>query len=88
MLRVAPSALELNHPSQDVTLDGDRPGRAYMHRDSEELHRQPATEADPAFADWLGKTLHDTYDPVTQEPLPHDLAVLIRHLEQLQTTDA
>ena len=59
-----------------------------MHRGSQELHRQPATEVDPGFTDWLGKTLHDTYDAVTQEPLPRDLAVLIRHLEQLQAPDA
>ena len=88
MLRVALNGLGLNLPPQDVTLSGDRPGRAYMHRDREELYRQPATEADPGFADWLGKTLHETYDPVAKEPLPRELAALIRHLEQLQTPNA
>ena len=84
MLRVALSALGLNHPAQDVTLDFDRPGRAYMHRDRdpEELHRRADREADPGFTDWLGKTLHETYDPVTREPLPSDFALLIRHLER------
>ena len=88
MLRVALSGLRLNHPSQDMTLDGDRPGRAYMHRDPEALYRQPAIEADPEFADWLGKTLHETYDRVAQKPLPRELAALIRHLEQLKTPNA
>jgi hypothetical protein len=86
VLRVALSTLRLNYPVPDVTLDGDRPGRAYAHRDRgpEEIRRRPDTEADPAFTDWLGKTLHETYDPVTREPLPRELALLIGHLERLK----
>ncbi len=30
-----------------------------------------------AFDDWLQKQLHEMYDSIAQEPLPHDLARLI-----------
>jgi len=84
VLRVALSALGLNLPPRDSTLDGDRPGRAYLSKKEapQELHRQADREADPAFTDWLGKTLHEVYDPVAREPLPSEFATLIRHLEQ------
>jgi hypothetical protein len=47
------------------------------------LRRQPSRQADPAFSDWVGRRLHETFDPIASEPLPPDLAVLIRELEKV-----
>ena len=78
MLRVALSILGLHNAAQD--LDGDRPGRAFRGRST--VVRPPARNNDPRFADWLGQALHQTFDPVAQEPLPRDLVSLISRLEK------
>ena len=85
VLRVELSTLGLHGPAQDSTLDGDRPGRAYMSddRSPKQLRRQAVREPDSGFADWLGRTLHEAYDPVAREPLPPDLAALIHQIDKL-----
>jgi hypothetical protein len=85
VLRVALSILGLDHPASDATRDGDRPARAFKRSGGYSPHRQGMREADTDFSDWLGRTLHEAYDPIAREPLPHDLAVLIRHIDQLST---
>ena len=47
------------------------------------MRPQTLHETDPAFTAWVGQTLHDTFDPVSEEPLPADMAELVRLLERI-----
>jgi hypothetical protein len=80
VLRVPHSSPGLAEATTERSFDGER----QPTRDGDDLfYRRPDAQADPAFCSWLGRTLHDVYDPIAREPLPFELADLIRQLESL-----
>ncbi len=86
-MRIPPLPPGLYRTSAEETLDGDVPGKGFespLERDAAAILRQQRLrQSDPTFTAWVGQTLHDTYDSVSEEPLPADLAALIRQLERL-----
>ena len=86
-MRIPPLPPGLYRTSAEETLDGDVPGQGFENRtprDTPRIMRQRhRREMDPTFTAWVGQALHETYDSVSEEPLPSDLADLVRELERL-----
>jgi hypothetical protein len=85
-MRIPPLPPGLYRTSSEETLDGDVPSGL----DDRTNRGAPATlrlkqlrEADPTFTAWVGQALHEVFDPVSEEPLPTDLAALLRRLERV-----
>ena len=84
-MRIPPLPPGLYRTSAEETLDGDLPGQGFI-RPAEEartVRQQDRREADPTFTAWVGQSLHDVFDSVSEEPLPADLAALVRQLERI-----
>ena len=86
-MRIPPLPPGLYRTSAEETLDGDVPGQGFENRKDRDalptLRQRNRRGTDPTFTAWVGQTLHETYDAVSEEPLPADLADLVRELERL-----
>ena len=86
-MRIPPLPPGLYRTSAEETLDGDVPGQGFEKRPERGtpsiLRQYKRRDMDPTFTAWVGQTLHETYDAVSEEPLPADLADLVRELERL-----
>ncbi len=86
-MRIPPQPPGLYRTSAEETLDGDMPGQGFENRTERDapniLRQRSRRETDSTFTAWIGQSLHETYDAVSEEPLPSDLADLVRELERL-----